>query len=370
MNVQFKRATRLAAKARIALAGPAGSGKTYTALRIATALSDKVALIDTEHGSASKYAEFGFDVLELDDFHPDNYIKAIKAAQEAGYEVLVIDSASHEWMGKGGCLELKEFYARKRGGNDWAAWADITPLHNKFIEAIHASGMHIIATFRSKMDYMQTEDKKIKKVGMAPITREGGEYEFDVVGELDLDHNMFVTKSRCTELSDKVFQKPGKDFAQMVLAWLNSGEPAAAAAAMDAPVEQAKPAAGHTLDGGKEEYHAGPIPNGRPWSPEKLREVVLERVGKYRSRSDNWMSPPPDGLRGAMVGALDTLLNGEESRHAFLRALFGDPSSKSLDHAQVKVVMEWLDKSDPVVLADEANRLVNAEAQAGMTPML
>ncbi|NLN16775.1 MAG: ATP-binding protein [Firmicutes bacterium] len=230
MTFQFQRATKRQAKARIGIAGPAGSGKTYTALLLATSMCNRVAVIDTEHGSASKYAdEFEFDVLELDDFHPQNYVKAIEAAEAAGYDGLVIDSISHEWNGKNGCLELVELYAkRSKGGNKYAAWADVTPLHNAFIEAIHSAKLHIFATMRSKMDYIQTEDKGrtvIQKVGMAPITREGVEYEMDIVGEMDLEHNMVITKSRCKALADKMFRPPGKELADAIKAWLSDGAP-------------------------------------------------------------------------------------------------------------------------------------------------
>lgn len=232
MAFAFKKATKEQAKLRLGLAGPAGSGKTYTALLLASLMCERVAVIDTEHGSASKYAsDFDFDVLELDNFHPNNYIEAIKAAQEAGYDGLVIDSASHEWSGTGGCLELVEQYGkRNRGGNNWAAWADVTPLHNRFIEAMHQAKMHLFVTFRSKMDYIQAEGKngrtEIKKVGMAPITREGAEYEMDIVGEMDLDHNFVITKSRCVALADAVINKPGQQLANALRSWLTDGAPA------------------------------------------------------------------------------------------------------------------------------------------------
>ncbi len=247
MAPQFKKATKSQAKARVAISGPAGSGKTYTALKIATAMCQRVAVIDTEHGSASKYAdEFDFDVLELSDFHPHNYVEAVKAAAEGGYDGLVIDSASHEWNGPGGCLELVEMFAkRNKGGNSYAAWGDVTPLHNDFIEALHQAPMHLFVTFRSKMDYIQTENgngrKEIKKVGMAPITREGAEYEHDVVGEMDLEHNMVITKSRCKVLADTIHHKPGDDLAKALLAWLSDGaevsapDPKPAAPAAPAP---------------------------------------------------------------------------------------------------------------------------------------
>lgn len=241
----FKKATKKQAKARVGISGPAGAGKTYTALRLATAMCERVAVIDTEHGSASKYAdEFDFDVLELDDFHPTNYVQAIRAAEAAGYDGLVIDSISHEWSGKNGCLELVEMYAkRNKGGNKFAAWGDVTPLHNEFIEAIHSAQLHIFATMRSKMDYIQTQDDKgrtkIEKVGMAPITRDGVEYEFDIVGEMDLEHTLVITKSRCKRLADRVIRFPGEELAKEIKAWLSDGAPEAAqhgkAATMEPP---------------------------------------------------------------------------------------------------------------------------------------
>lgn len=228
---QFRKATKSQARGRIAITGPAGSGKTWTALTLATAICKRVAVIDTEHGSASKYADtFSFDTLELDDFHPDSYIAAIKAAEEAGYDGLIIDSASHEWSGKGGCLELVDIAAVKdKGGNKWAAWSDVTPLHNRFIEAIHQCDMHVFTTYRSKMDYIQTQGAngkaKIERVGMAPITREGGEYEHDIVLDMDQSHNGVITKTRCAALDGEVFKKPGADLAKQILAWLTDGTP-------------------------------------------------------------------------------------------------------------------------------------------------
>ncbi len=229
MAMQFKRAVKSKAKARIGLVGPSGSGKTYTALLLASSLGQRIAVIDTEYGSASKYAdEFEFDTLELSDFHPRNYIDGIKAAGAAGYDVLIIDSLSHAWAGPGGALELADRTAAKYSGNRFAAWRDVTPLHNQLIEAMLSSPCHLIATMRSKMEYIQTQDDRgktvIRKVGMAPIQREGMEYEFDVVGDIDIDHNLIITKTRCKELDGLVINKPGPELAEEIKAWLSDGE--------------------------------------------------------------------------------------------------------------------------------------------------
>ena len=135
----FKKATKEQAKLRMGIIGPAGSGKTYTALLTARNLvpDGKIAVLDTERGSASKYADiFEFDVCELESFHPENYIKTIQAAEEAGYDVLIIDSLSHAWTGKDGALELVDKAAARERGNSFAAWRHVTPLHlagRKFI---------------------------------------------------------------------------------------------------------------------------------------------------------------------------------------------------------------------------------------------
>ena len=226
----FKKAIKSQSKLRLALIGPSGSGKTYTALVVASGLGQRVAVIDTEHGSASKYADlFGFDVLELDSFHPQTYCEAIAAAEEAGYDCLVIDSLSHAWAGKDGALEqVDKAQARMRSPNSFTAWRDVTPMQQKLVDSMVQSKMHIVATIRSKMDYVQDKDERgktiIRKVGMAPVQRDGLEYEFDLVGDIDVDHRLVVTKSRIPALADAVILKPDTRLAETLLQWLNSGK--------------------------------------------------------------------------------------------------------------------------------------------------
>src|SRR5215831_1863771 len=229
-ELQFKRAVKTDARLRLALDGPPGSGKTYSALKIATELGGPIALVDTEHGSASKYAdEFEFDVLELSSYHPQNYIDALVAAEKAGYKVCILDSLSHAWAGKDGALELHDkAVAKSKSGNSYVAWRDVTPLHNKLVDAMIASDMHVIATMRTKVEHVQEKDSKgqtvIRKVGMAPIQRDGVEYEFDVVGDLDHSNKLVVSKTRCSALNGEVFEKPGKEFTAILKGWL-VGEP-------------------------------------------------------------------------------------------------------------------------------------------------
>jgi hypothetical protein len=231
MNL-FQKATKKEAKLRMAIAGPSGSGKTFTALSLATALGPKVALLDTEHGSASKYADlFDFDTVELEaPFHPDRFIRVIEEASKAGYDVLVIDSLSHAWSGPGGLLEeVDNIAARKKTTNSFAAWKDATPIQNRFIEAMLAAKLHLIVTMRSKQEYVQEKDEKtgktkITKLGLAPIQRDGVEYEFDVFTEMDLDNRMIVSKTRCSLITGAVIPKPGAKLAETLAEWLK-GKP-------------------------------------------------------------------------------------------------------------------------------------------------
>lgn len=230
----FKKATKTQVKLRMAIAGPSGSGKTFTALTVADALADGqgVAVIDTERGSAAKYADmFTFDVNELDSFSPDAFIAAIREAEQENYAVLVIDSISHEWNGAGGILEIVDHATKRmKTPNSYVAWGEGTPRHNAFVEAILRSKMHIICTMRSKEDYVQERGDNgrtvIRKMGMAPIQRDGIQYEFDVVAELDYEHTLVVTKSRCHTFSDAVIRKPDASSFTPLKSWLDDGEPA------------------------------------------------------------------------------------------------------------------------------------------------
>lgn len=233
MAIQFRKATKKQSRLRLSIMGGSGTGKTYSSLNIAKHLGGKIAVIDTERGSASKYSDiFEFDVIELDTFHPDRYIEAIEAAEQAGYDVLVVDSITHEWNSKDGILELHEAAIRKqKTKNSFTAWADVTPLHTRFIDAIVRCKCHIITTMRSKVDYVQEDNdrgqKTVRKVGMAPIQREGMDYEHDVVIDLDIDHVGVISKTRCSALDGKTYKKPGREIAEILVAWLTDGaEPA------------------------------------------------------------------------------------------------------------------------------------------------
>lgn len=254
----------------MAITGPSGSGKTFTALTVASALG-RVAVIDTERGSASKYADlFDFDVLELTEYDPRKYIDAIKAAQANGYSVLVIDSLSHAWTGQGGVLEMVDRAAKRtQSQNSFAAWRDVTPLHNQLVDTILGTPIHIIATMRSKTEYVLEKDERgrtmPRKVGLAPVQRDGMEYEFDVVAEMDMDNNLIISKSRIISLTGAVVNRPGAQFAETLRAWLSDG-----ASAPARPARASKPA--------REERAARPAPAPQPELVEVFPEQVQENA--------------------------------------------------------------------------------------------
>ncbi len=232
MSLSFTKATKKQSKLRLAIDGPSGSGKTYTALVAATAIAQggKIAVIDTERGSASLYSDkFDFDVLELNTFSPRLYVEAIEAAEDAGYSVIVIDSLSHAWEGEGGALDLVD-QAAKKSQNSFTAWKDVTPLHRKLVDAMLQAKAHVIVTMRSKTEYIIEQVERNgrtisvpKKIGMAPVQRAGMEYEFTIFADMDLDHNLMVTKSRYDGFTDLVVNRPDRKLFGKLVDWLNSG---------------------------------------------------------------------------------------------------------------------------------------------------
>jgi hypothetical protein len=227
----FTKAVRKQAKLRLALTGPSGSGKTYGALKIAKGIGGRIAVIDTEKGSASLYSHItDFDVLELaPPYTPERFIDAIQEAVNAQYDILIIDSTTPEWSGVGGCLELVDEVARARyKGNSWSAWNDITPRHRAFLDAILRAPLHVIATMRSKTETAQTEEngrKRVVKLGMKSEQRDGIEYEFTTVLDIVHDgHYAIASKDRTGLFTDKDPHQISEQTGAMLLEWLESGE--------------------------------------------------------------------------------------------------------------------------------------------------
>jgi len=233
----FKKAERKQTKLKIALTGPSGSGKTFSALLIAAGIGKRIAVVDTENKSASLYAGMekgplagiAFDLLEIDPpYTIPRYTEAIETAEKEGYDVLIIDSISHAWTGEGGLLSKKEALDQRAGSNSYTNWAAITPEHEKFKAKILQADIHIICTMRSKQDYVLEQNEKgksvPKKVGLAPIQRDGMEYEFTTVLDLAMDHHAKVSKDRTSLFDGEIF-KPAKETGKKIMAWLMGAKP-------------------------------------------------------------------------------------------------------------------------------------------------
>ena len=224
--MQIRKAERRKAKLRLALCGVSGSGKTYSALKIAKGMSGKTVVIDTENGSADLYCQLhDYDVLTLNaPFSIERYIEAIKMCEKAGYDIIIIDSYSHAWVGSGGILDEKNGVRNK---NDFAAWATVMPKHERLIQKIIQSNAHIIACMRSKAKYeivMNSSNKMTPvKIGLAPIQREGTDHEFTIVLDIDKDTHMYYASKDRTGIFEGKNEIVDESVGERLIEWLEEG---------------------------------------------------------------------------------------------------------------------------------------------------
>jgi Ni2+-binding GTPase involved in maturation of urease and hydrogenase len=279
----FAKAERTQLYLRCALFGPSGSGKTMTALRMAKGISGKMgvplAVIDTEAKSASKYADrIPFEVDNLDKKTVDHYIASMKAAEKAGYKVLVIDSLSHAWREL--TEEVDQIAQSSVSKNTFSPWAKVNPKQKRFIDAILNYPGHIIATMRSKTEWVIGEGKdgktSPKMVGLAPEQGKGIEYEFDLLMEMNQSHQATVSKDRTGKFQDETVDKPGEDFGIALYEWLMSGV-AAKPETENPPVQknEAKPA------------KTAPAPNKGNLTLKERSAAVIKEIGDIVTSVDN-----------------------------------------------------------------------------------
>lgn len=239
--MELKKATRRQVKLKLNISSPSGAGKTMGALLMAKGLVgswDKIAVIDTENNSSSLYSHLGgFQIIDLSPpFSPERYIEAIDLCLLSGIECIILDSSSHEWNGSGGCLEINEKLAQlKFKGNTWSAWSQTTPRHDAFVNKVLQSNCHIITCTRSKTETVMGDDKKVKKVGMKDIQREGWEYELTISLSIDRDSHMAIASKDRTNLFEGkdafiITEETGK----LIKQWCESG-----AEPLDSPKEKA-----------------------------------------------------------------------------------------------------------------------------------
>ena len=234
--ITFQKAVKEQVKLRLAIYGPAGAGKTASALRIAHGIGGRIAFIDTENYSASRYADglnyagefvpFSFDVVSLTKPTIEHYVEAIQSAENAGYNVLIIDSLSHGWQEL--LEEIDRIAKTKYRGNSWSAWSDGTPKQKSLIRAITQSNMHIIATMRAKTEWETGKDEKTGKskpvrIGLAPEQGKGIEYEFDMLMEINDSHYATIIKDRSGKFQDQEIYCPDEKFGKELAEWLTQG---------------------------------------------------------------------------------------------------------------------------------------------------
>ena len=225
MELNLRQSSKKQAKIKLALAGASGCGKTYSSLLIAYGMTNnwsKIAIIDAENGSADLYAHLGnYNVLVLKSpYTPENYIRAIEICEQAGMEVIILDSISHLWE------YLLEIHSQMQG-NSFTNWGKITPRQTAFVQKILTSKCHIIATMRTKQDYVLNEKngKMIpEKVGLKTVMRDGIDYEFTIVLDIDMKHNAKASKDRTGLFMDKPEFIITPETGKTILNWCNEGK--------------------------------------------------------------------------------------------------------------------------------------------------
>ena len=234
-----EKATREKIAVKIALMSPSGGGKSYGALRLATGMVDEMKKTNTLNGTNGKilfantegprgryYAdEFNYDIVDLEPpYNPELFIDLINYAVDEKYSILIIDSSSAEWEGRGGCLELQQ-----QAGGKYQDWKFVSPRHEKFIDTLAYSPIHVIATMKGKDQYEVEKDDRgrvsVKKLGVGAAQRNGFEFYFTTTFNIDRDSHM----AKCEKDNTHIFEKSGatildESYGAKIIQWANSGE--------------------------------------------------------------------------------------------------------------------------------------------------
>lgn len=308
-NLIIKKAERKQAKIKMGFSGPSGSGKTMSALKVACGLVggwDEICVIDTENNSADLYAHLGgFSTMTLEKpYSPERFIEAIALAEKSGFKCIIIDSISHEWEGPGGILDIVD----AMGGKMWH-WKDVTPRHQKLVNAILSSKAHIISTLRTKSDYAISKDDKnktvVEKVGLKPVTKEGFDYELTVSFDLDINNHARASKDRTNLFMKQAPFIPSESTGEKIQEWCDSGS-----LQIEQPKE-AEPAPVHadTLTGKPENKAAQ-----AEFERKKIADVEKEKIAKNKKRWDALKKDIRDGF-GWTKDSVDTIISVLDENH-------------------------------------------------------
>lgn len=352
---RFTRAEKSKSLLRLALFGPSGSGKTYTSLMIASGIAEKIsgkiALIDSERGSASKYADLvDFDTVDLEKKDINEYVGCMRDAAAEGYKVLIIDSLSHAWSEL--LTEIDKIAQAKYKGNTWSAWNEGTPKQKALVDAILSFPGHIIATMRTKTEWIvDTSSGKTRpqKVGLAPEQGKGIEYEFDMLGEVSPEHIMYISKDRTSKFQDQYIDKPGKRFGGELVDWLNSPSRPVKETKFEAEIPEAPPArqtappaapppAKKISETLKKRIHAtGTKMYNGEWDAK--RHALVKHISKNRAESLNDLT---DDEAKQLITAMENKLNDPEfKRYLELReTITGIPDGITFSESAQKLQTE------------------------------
>ena len=339
MAIQIKKAVRERVFLKIAVGGPTGSGKTWGAIGVAKGLAPtgKVLVLDTENRSASYYAgptdtpgAWDFDVVEIEaPFTPTKYLEGLRAAIDNGYEAVVIDSLTHEWNASGGILDQKS-QKDARGGNSFTNWNDMKQIHNKFVETLLQSKIHVVVTLRSKMEYVMEEgaNKKVevKKIGLAPISSDGMEYEFGVFFDVDRSNHLAVATKDRTSLFEGRSVLLGDEIGRELRAWRDSG----AELSSEAPKPEPPPTSGKPIPTPAKTQQVAPRPTqasgpatppSRSASQTQTRSTAPTQTSATPVTSSATPEPPAEWV-AAMVELAEVTMGMPEKTRAALVASF------------------------------------------------
>jgi hypothetical protein len=349
---QPRKAEKKRVKIKAGVQGPSGSGKTWGALALSFNLwpSAKVCVIDSENESASLYADhWEFDTIPLTPpFTSARYQQCIEMVVRLGYDVAIIDSLSHQWDGEGGILRRKEALDQRPGANSWANWAQFTPEHQAFIESIKQAPIHIIATMRAKQDYVLEQGEKGKtkpvKVGMAPIVREGTDYEFSIVFDVQMDHKAVVSKNRTGLFESEVLDLAGPSVADRLRVWLESG-----AEVKGPSLETWKAPTPGRVDEPQKMRTANPSSNGSPTRQPQPQPPprVWERKGDTLICQPFKTEPMERNGQKFVAVKLNQKVNGSPMAFCFITQLFG-----ALSHCTDQRTVFRIDETDYTYITD------------------
>lgn len=341
-----RRASKKNAKLRLWIDAPPGGGKTKTSIIIAKLLigepfllpegvPSRVCVLDTERESAELYAdEFTFDVIPIAPGHysPQAFTRALHEA-EMGSDVVILDSTTHEWKW---CLkEVDRLAKAKYKGNSWSAWSEVRPPHDEFVDAMMGSPCHIIATARSKQATVQEKDEKsgrttVKTLGLEAQQDTDMEYAFGIALHMDTDNVGRIGKTRCSAIKGKEFPLPGKDLADELLRWLNSGDASTEAVltveqAIDMAFRRITAAPG---DAGREErlratnefkqwcLHKHLSESDYQAALEQVRSKVAQAAKERAEAAARQAQQPAEPSADPVAKAVESTLNGELAKEA------------------------------------------------------